>query len=279
MRMDTIPIPSEGIFYPGKLEYLKVYYMTTEDELNLCTLNAFAKGDALITLLKKTVCEPNNLKYEDLLLHDRDYLLLWLKDNAYGYVLDYTGKDSSINFDSQNVQINMGFPRLPGDDMLFNYKFLGAEYKIKVLKATDLPRIKKNSRLSYYIEHVYSINGNENREFIKNYVEAMPILECKKFKRYIDSLGFGINKKTWAIIDGKRSEIELVIDESLFGLTIDNLGKIAKNINDSIFFLLNEGNGYTEEGLLRMPTHIRKLHEEKLIQKINKINDNIKNQK
>ncbi len=279
MLYDSIPIPSEGIFYKGRPEYLKIFYMTTEDELQLCTLNAFAKGDALITLLKKTVCEPNELPYEDLLLHDRDYLLLWLKDNAFGYVLDYADKKSSVYFNSQDIDIKMGVPRLPDDGLIYTYKQNGIIFKIRHLKAIDIPKLNKKKSLTYYILHVVSINGNDNHKYIEHQINNMPIAEAKKLKKFIDSIAFGVNKKTHAVLDGKRQEIELEIDESLFGLTLQNLGKLAKNLNDAVFFLLNEGNGYTEQGVLKMPTHIRKLHEDKLIQKINKINENMKNNK
>jgi len=287
MYSDSIPIPSKGIFYEGEPEYLQVYYMTTEDELSLTTPNIFAKGDALVNLLKKTVCEPNNIKYEDLLLHDRDYLLLFLKDNAYGYVLDYAGvkgldkskEKDSVYFDSQNIEIKMGLDKIPDDGLFYTYRWQNYIFKIRLLKTTDIPKINKRSRLSYYIQHIYSINENTDRKYIQSFMESIPIIESKKIKKFIDSLAFGLNKKTWAIIGGNRVNIDLVIDESLFGLNQQNIGKIAKSINDSIFFLLNEGNGYTEQGLLKMPVHIRKLHEEKLIQKINKINENMKNSK
>ncbi len=278
MYSDTIPIPSEGIFYEGRPEYLKVYYMTTEDELNLTTINNFAKGDALINLLKRCVCEPNNLPYEDLLLHDRDYLLLFLRDNAHGYVLDYKDKDTSVYFDSQDVAIR-NISRMPDDGLLYTYKFQGDVLKLKLLKAIDLPRIKKSSRLSYYIEHIYSVNDNTDRRYIEFYMNRMPIAESKKVKKYIDSIGFGVARKTKAIINGKRQDIDFNVDESLFGLTMNNLGKIAKNINDSIFFLMNEGNGFTMETILKMPTHLRKLHNDKLVQKINKINESMANNK
>lgn len=278
MFSDTIPIPSCGYFYEGRPEYLKVFYLTTEDELNMTAVNTFAKGDVLNNLLIKKVCEPNNLKIEDLLLYDKEYILLFLKDIAYGYVLDYQSKDSTIYFDTQNVRIS-NIKQYPNEDLFYVYKFRGDTLKIKHLTVKDEKKVNKKSKLSFYIEQIISINDETDRKFINKYFQTLPILEAKKIKNYIDSISFGVDKKTFAIIDGKKTNIDLMIDESLFGFTLENLSKINKTINDSIAFLLNEGNGFSIESILNMPVHVRKFHEDKLIEKIEKINDSLKNKK
>src|SRR4051812_1042932 len=105
MYADSIPIPSRGLFYEGKPEYLNVFYITTEDERNMTAINTFAKGDTLNNLLIKNVCIPNKIELGELLIYDKEYLLLFLKDSAYGYVVDYQDKNGSLYFDSQNLSI------------------------------------------------------------------------------------------------------------------------------------------------------------------------------
>jgi len=273
MLYDNIPLPSKGLFYEGQLEFVKVFFMTTEDELMLTAPNIFNQGSALRILLEKTVCEPNNLPYNQLLINDKEFLLLYLKENAYGHIVDYQDKDR-IYFDTRNIEIK-NIELFPDDGIFYTYHHKNDIIKLKNLKVTD-EKFLKCSKLENQILHIHSINGDEDRKHIKFYMEYMPILESRPFRNYIDSIDFGLNKQTFCHVNEVKQNITIQVDESLFGLTQENLGKFNKNVNDTISFLLNEGNGYTMEGILKLPVHVRKFHEENLVKKITKLNDSMK---
>ena len=273
---DSIPIPSKGLFYDGNPEYLRVNYLTTEDELMLTSPNLFHKGDVLNELLEKNVCSINNIKLGDLLINDKEFILLYIKETAYGNVTQYQDEKEKLYFDTHNIKIKT-IDSLPEKDGFYHLQYdENTLIKTNFLKVKDEKFLKSSNKLDYYINHIYSINDNTDRNYIKRFFEHLPILKSKKIKNFIDDVSFGVNKKTFCIFNDKTVDIEIQIDESLFGLTQDNINKKNKSINDIIFFLTNEGEGFTYTDILNMPVHTRRFHEEKLLSKIKRINDEIK---
>lgn len=273
---DLIPIPSKGLFYEGTPEYLRVNYLTTEDELMLTSPNLFHKGDVLNELIDKNVCKINNIKLEDLLIYDKEFILLYIKETAYGNITDFKDEKEELYFNTHNIQIKT-IDKLPESDGYYHFQFdENTLIKTHFIRVKDEKNIISKNDLDYYINHIYSINDITDRKYIRAFIGCLPIRKSKKIKNFIDDVAFGVIKKTFCTYNGKKANINVKIDESLFGLSQENISKKNKSINDIIFFLTNEGEGFTYSDILSMPVHMRRFHEEKLLTKIKKINDEIK---
>lgn len=281
MYSDNLPLPSYGYFYENKNDYIEVYHLTTEDEIMMTSPNLFNKGDVLNRLIEKTVCKHNDIKLDDILVNDKEFILLWLRESAYGNVIEFNeikdGKSTEFYFDTRNIRIEtMSIP--PDDGKLFTYIF-NKDYtlKLKLLTIGDEKKLPKNiNKIDYYCNFIFSINGNEDRMYINSFLRNQSIMDGRKIKKYIDKINFGVKKDTTCLINKVSTKTSVDINELFFGYSQENLGKITKALNDGIFFLLNEGQGYTNSDVLKMPTWSRKNHEEKLIEKINKMNEQIK---
>ena len=277
MYSDTIPIPSQGLFYENVGEYLEVYHLTTEDELMMTSPNLFNKGDVLYKLLERTVCKHNDIKLDDILINDKEFILLWLRENAYGHIIEHQDKDEKFYFDTNNIKIrNLSIP--PDDGLFYTYVYKNEYvFKIKLLTIGDEKKLKHlKTKLDYYTSYIHSINGNEDKYYIKMFLSNQPILDGRKIKKYIDKINFGVVKETTCIVNNVPTKTNIDMNELFFGYSLDNLSKISKALNDGIFFLMNEGQGYTNNDILKMPTYYRKFNEEKLVEKIHAMNEQLK---
>lgn len=276
MYSDSVAIPSEGFFYDGKPEYLEVNYLTTEDELMMTAPALFNKGDALYKLLDKVACKPNNIPLETLLVNDKDVILLWLRENAYGNIID--NQDEKFYFNTHNIKTK-GMKMHPDDGIFFTYSHSPEiTLKIKLLTIKDEMAWKTGpkTKLSYYSAHIHSVNDIEDRNRINYFLNRLPIIEGRKIKQFIDRINFGVIKETTYLLDNKPIKTIIDMDELFFGYSKDNLSKINKSLHKSIFFLMNEGQGYTNSDILKMPTYSRREHEQELMEKIIRVNAQLK---
>ena len=279
---DSIAIPSNGLFYPedkygNKLEYLEVGYLTTEDEMMLCTPNLFHRGEVLYRLLERKVEPYNDLKIDDLYVGDKDVILLWLRENSLGNIIDYIdNKGKRFLFNTHDIKIK-SIKTIPDKNGLIkidisNYNLT---LEIKLLTVLDERVYKtKNNMINFYCASIYAINGEVwSMDKKKSWLLSRNISLGREIKRRIDDSVFGVDKKTIYNYDGKNYNTTVSMDELFFGLSPENLDKNLKSLNESIFFLCNEGQGYTNKDVMEMPSHIRIYHVNKLADKIKKHNN------
>lgn len=278
MFEDRIPIPSKGFYYKDKPEFLTVKFLTTENELMMTSVNLFNNGEAIYKLLEENVCKPNNLSVNELLIGDKEQILLFLKESAYGNIVEYKDGKNDIYFDTYDIGIK-SLNKFPEDGKYYRMNHNNNILKLKHLTIADEKLLKNQSKLEYYTNQIHSINGIINKNYIKQYIGRLSIPDGKILKKMIDSIFFGVIKSTKCKVNNKINQIDIKIDESFFGYSLDNLGKINKAINDSIFFLTNEGEGFTWNDVLKMPVFMRKQYEDKLINKITKLNEQMKSNK
>lgn len=281
---DSLPIPSKGLFYERDkydniLEYLEVAYLTTEDEMILCTPNLFNRGEALYRVLERKIEPYNNLKLDDLYVNDKDTILLWLRESAFGNLIDYIDKDGKrFVFNTHNINIKE-INRLPDENGEFQLNIENYNIKAKLLKVLDERKYKtKHDKINFYCASIVSIDGEElDFESKKKFLLSTPITLGRKIKKEIDNINFGVDRRTIYNYDGKVYNTEITMDELFFGVSKENLAKNSTAMNESIFYLLNEGTGYNNSDVMKMPTHIRIYNIEKLSAKIKKHNESMKN--
>lgn len=196
---ETVELPSLGKVYPlenplssGKVE---MKYMTAREEDILTNINLLKQGIAIEKMLQSLIKSPIN--YEDLLLGDRNGLLIAARILAYGssYTFEYYDADQDTKeqvtielAQLQNKEVNYSLYsgknefslELPASKNTVTFKLLtvGDEKKIDqeikgFKKATNLTAGELTTRLKHQI---LSVNGDYTassvRDFVDNYLLA-----------------------------------------------------------------------------------------------------------
>lgn len=208
---DVIPLPSEGKTYRNKKKSIRVSYMTTADENILTSPNLLESGEFLEILINRKLLEPD-LRYKDLLIGDRNAIMIWLRATGYGEMYPVTLFDEKdIPFDTE-VNLNdlktKNLGAEPDEEGLFHYQFplCKAQIKFKMLTCGDTDDIDKmverdktndipvNNRNTYTMERmIVEINGNRDRNMIRDFANSVRIKDAKDFSTYLDNIECGID--------------------------------------------------------------------------------------
>lgn len=195
---EMIELPSQGKVYettnPLSSGTIEMKYMTAREEDILTNVNLLRQGIAIEKMLQSIIKSP--IKYEDLLLGDRNALLIAARILAYGssysfeYIDSETDTKETITIDLQelkNKEIDYSqynnkneFPFvLPHSKNTITFKLLtvgdekAIEAEAKGLKKANIAVGEVTSRLK---KQILSVNGNyegkDVRDFIDNYLIA-----------------------------------------------------------------------------------------------------------
>ena len=208
---DVIPLPSQGKTYRNKKQNIRVGYMTTADENILSSPNLLQSGEFLSILINRKILEPE-LRYKDLLVGDRNAIMIWLRATGYGEMypvtlLDENGDpfETELNLNELKT-INLGAE--PDEEGLFPYHFnlSRADAKFKFLTCGEVDEITKlvefekesgvlvNNESTYMLEKmIIEVNGSRDRNVIKDFVSSIRIKDGKDFNKYVESIESGID--------------------------------------------------------------------------------------
>lgn len=208
---DVIPLPSAGKTYNGVKSNIKVSYMTTADENILTSQNLLESGQFLEILLNRKILEPQ-LRYKDLLLGDRNAIMVWLRATAYGEMYDVTLFDENdIPFDTQINLSELKIKNLgaePDGDGLFDFIMPLSKEHIKfrlmtcgmrdeleeILDKEKENGIPVNNSSTYTLEKmIVEVNGNRDRNFIREFVNSIRLYDAKSFTEYVEKINCGLD--------------------------------------------------------------------------------------
>lgn len=208
---DVLDLPSQGKTYRSKKEKIKVGYMTTADENILTSPNLLQSGEFLNILINRKILEPE-LRYKDLLVGDRNAIMIWLRATGYGEMypvtlLDENGElfETEINLNDLKIK-NLGAS--PDEEGLFDYHFnlAHADVKFRFVNCGDVDEIQKiveaeeqngilvNNSTTYLLEKmIVEVNGIRDRSVVKDFVSSIRIKDGKDFNKYVESIESGID--------------------------------------------------------------------------------------
>lgn len=212
---DVIPLPSKGLLYPGQNGMAKVEYLTAMDENILTSQNLIKSGKVLEYLLEKKVKE-SPVPMEDLLVGDRNAIMIWLRATGYGemYPVKLTDPGSGVEFDYEinlselkNKELPEGVEPDERGEFSFELPKSKKKIKFKLLTVGDeksiLSRAEKYEKatksqisniLTYRLQtQIKEIDGNRDINFIQQFINVMPAFDSLKFREYSDSIEPGID--------------------------------------------------------------------------------------
>jgi hypothetical protein len=210
---DRLPLPSKGKCYHNKQEKLDVAYLTGEDEIVLSSPNLLESGDFLSVLFNRKILNKS-IRYEDLLIGDRDAIMLWLRTSSYGHMYPITFKDPYNNDEPFETEIDLSKFKIKKLDLEsdengnFSFKLpvTNALIKFKFLTIKDLLHInnlvendKKNevtvNNIPLYTKRqiIVSINGNSDSDYIDSFVRKIPLKDNRALTQYYNENEPGVD--------------------------------------------------------------------------------------
>jgi len=237
---ETIELPSQGKVYeltsPLSSGTIEMKYMTAREEDILTNVNLLKQGIAIEKMLQSLIKSP--IKYEDLLLGDRNALLIASRILAYGstYSFEYFDSENdtkeSITIDLQNLKNkevdyslysnkNEFTFELPNSKNVVTVKLLtvgdekAIEGELKGLKKANLSAGEVTTRLK---KQILSVNGDYEpktvRDFVDNYLIAK---DSNPLRAYIGKITPDIDLTVnFTLPSGKEVEQSLPLTAEFF---------------------------------------------------------------
>lgn len=237
---ETIELPSQGKVYdianPLSAGTVEMKYMTAREEDILTNVNLLRQGVAIEKMLQSLIKSP--IKYEDLLLGDRNALLIAARILAYGssYSFEYYDSESEVKeqvtVDLQslrNKQVDYALYKnknefafeLPHSKNVVTFKLLtiedekAIEAEIKGLKKANLVAGDITTRLK---KQILSINGDYEAKNVRDFVDNFLIAkDSSPLRAYISSVTPDIDLTVnFTLSTGKEVEENLPLTAEFF---------------------------------------------------------------
>jgi len=202
---EIVPFPSKGLYYPHKISEVTVEYMTSKDEDILSTSSLIENGTVLDILIKNKLKTPN-INTDELLVGDRNAILLFLRASSYGQEYEVRVSDPRTgNAFSDKVDLTKLKAKeikvtpdergefsfmLPVRKLLVKFKILNYKEINHVLKTAEA---KQEAYATSYSEfgslklkaEVVEVGGNRNKDYIVQFIDALPAKDTSVLKQKI----------------------------------------------------------------------------------------------
>ena len=237
---EVIDLPSEGKLYPpdspltsGKIE---VKYMTAKEEDILTSQNLIKKGVVIERLLDSLIV-TDGVKSEDLLLGDKNAVLVAARILAYGpdYVTEITDPTSGDNMQHKFNLADCPFKKIPEDvdtgsgnefEILLPVSKLKVKFKVLTGKdenaiALETKKLEKlnpaganiTTRLRYAI---VSVDGKDDRGFVNSFVENMLSKDSFSLREEIARVSPDIDMKQDIELGGELVTVDIPMTVDFF---------------------------------------------------------------
>ena len=241
---DYVMLPSKGKIYPQNsslynMEEIEVRHLTAADEDILTSRSLLRSGKAIDTMLSNVIMNKS-VRVEDLISGDKNAILTFLRITGYGpeyeVEIDCPGCNDNIKYEFDLTQLKMRFldtePMGDGENrfqfalpsgIVVEFKLLNSaedsaitEEQEKYKRTTKSP-LERNitSKLKYQI---VSVNGDNNKSLINNFVDNMNVRDSRSFRKYLEDVepDVDMNQDFKCPMCGHDEEVEIPITVNFF---------------------------------------------------------------
>ena len=231
---EQVELPSKGLLYSednplssGKVE---IKYMTAKEEDILTNQSYIKKGIVLDKLLQSLIVDKN-IKYDDLIVGDKNALLIAARILGYGstYEFEYEGEKQTVDLSTlENKPFDESVITKGKNEFDYELPKTGTKISFKILDGRDersierelqgLKKINKDAspelstRLKYIIT---AIEGNPDkkgvREFVDNFLLAQ---DSRALRNYIKLVQPDVDLTFFP--DGSSYDVTIPIGLSFF---------------------------------------------------------------
>ena len=211
---DIIPLPSEGKLYPNGKSELKVEYVTAEDENILTSPNLIKSGKVLDILMERKI-KDRDINPKDLLIGDRNAVMIYLRQTAYGdeYPVSVTDPSTGEVFEAivdltqlkskslgAKPNENMEFDfLLPKSKKNITFRLLTGKDEEYISQKAESAKNLQNGVIPYVttrlLTQIMSIEGDKDKLAIAEFVRIMSPMDSMALRNYIDTIEPGISLK------------------------------------------------------------------------------------
>ena len=197
---DIVKLPTQGIFYKSKKTAVKVGYLTATDENYL--MSNENRDNLIMTLLRHKIYE-NDLRPDELVDSDVEAILLFLRNSSFGpeFRLNLVDPKTNKTFEHTEILDSLSLKETeykPNEDGYFKVKLprTGVEVKLKPLTFSE--GIEIDNMISKYpkgitspvitsrlIREIVSVNDNEDKGHISEFVNNLPIMDSKFIRNFL----------------------------------------------------------------------------------------------
>ena len=200
---DVVELPTKGIHYKNKKKSVRVAYLTATDENILSSPSLINTGQVVEELLKRKVLDKD-LPVEDIVEQDRQAILIFLRNTAFGSDYKITVNDPKTN-EEFSFDIDLGEIKVKDftleEDVNGEYTYFMEKSKstitftfLTVKQEKEIEEIKKSwngigvapimtKQLEFMIK---SVNGVKDLMNTRNFIETLPIKDSQDFRKYIN---------------------------------------------------------------------------------------------
>jgi hypothetical protein len=214
---DTVQLPSKGVFYKNKQGSVKIKHLTAEDENILTSSDLIRNGKVLDVLLDNAIID-SSLNADDMLVGDRNAVLMYLRKEGYGddYEVKIGCPSCSEDF-ATIVKISEIEPKpletAPDSNGEFAMELPKSKWKVKfrLLNGKDenyLAQLSgKNKKgkkgvvysnllTERFLLQIMEVNGNRDKLQIKKAISNMPALDSLYLREYVAEVEPGLRLET-----------------------------------------------------------------------------------
>lgn len=199
---DVVELPSRGIYYQSAKKSVRVAYLTASDENILSSQNLIKTNSVIEELLKRKVLDKD-IVVEDLVEEDRQAILIFLRNTAFGSIFAVTTTDPKTN-QRFNCDVDLSemkfkeFTLTPNENQEYSFFMekskVGVTFKFLTRKQQKelediesswngngvAPVITKELELM-----IKSVSGNREMMGIHNFVLNLPIKDSQDFRKFV----------------------------------------------------------------------------------------------
>ena len=187
---EMVELPSKGYFYseghPLSSGRVEIKYMTAKEEDILTSQNLIKQGTVIDKLLEALIVDKS-IKLDDLLLGDKNAIMLASRILAYGKDYGFTYDDEEYSADLSTLEpIDLDFSKLVKGQNEFPFKLPTSkrELTFKLLTGIDEINIAKeiksrkkiskeeSSTFTTRLKHmILSVDGSSEKSHINNFID------------------------------------------------------------------------------------------------------------
>ena len=235
---EVIDLPSEGRLYPkdsplsnGKIE---IKYMTAKEEDILTSANLIKKGVVIDRLLDSLIL-TNGVKVEDLILGDKNAVMVAARILAYGpeYICDVTnpntGEVSTQTFNladcpfkklPKDITENKFDVELPISKKKITFKLLTGKEEALIneeLKSSKKLGTDYSPELTTRLRHtIISVDGDESQATINNFVQNLLARDSMHLRKEIKKVTPDIELSQEIEIGGESVKVNIPMTVGFF---------------------------------------------------------------
>lgn len=256
-------IPSRGMFYPSRENYLLLNQLTYVEE-NLLTSEFLVESGKAMEFLLRNILVEQNIEPLDLLTGDVQAISLFLRSFAYGDNLE-------IDFDCQHCGFKEEVPfrlssfqmrdmiiapedglipmLLDGTDMIFMFKPL-TYFEESRMDRANFGAIDK------IIHMTKSINGCEDKKIISRVIKNMKLEEIRRVKKFLVKAIPGVDANVQHTCGSCKKENIYNFGGAHTFLSFPP--SFRKNVDEELFLITYYGKGIDLESAKKMPVTQRR---------------------